>query len=60
MDFQSLPRGCYLEFEKKAKEYILENLRQTNNDKKTLIANIRTFEGDTGRELTLIQLPRRI
>lgn len=51
--FSSLPRGCYLEFEKKAKEFILENLRQTNNDKKTLIANIRTFEGDTGRELTL-------
>ena len=51
--FSSLPRGCYLEFEKVAKEYILENLKQTNNDKRTLTANIRTFEGDTGRELTL-------
>lgn len=51
--FSSLPRGCYLEFEKKAKEFILENLKQTYNDKRTLTANIRTFEGDTGRELTL-------
>ncbi|MBQ6439953.1 MAG: DUF3427 domain-containing protein [Mogibacterium sp.] len=49
----SLPRGCYIEFEKKAKEYILENLKQTNNDKNTLIANIRTFEEDTGKTLTL-------
>lgn len=51
--FSSLPRGCYLELEKKAKEFILESLRQTNNDKKTLTANIRTFEVDTGKELTL-------
>ena len=49
----NLPRGCYIEFEKKAKEYILENLKQTNNDKNTLIANIRTFEADTGKALTL-------
>lgn len=49
----NLPRGCYIEFEKKAKEYILENLKQTNNDKNTLIANIRTFVEDTGKTLTL-------
>ena len=51
--FSNLPRGCFIEFEKKAKEYILENLKQTNNDLRTLKSNVRTFEGDTGRELTL-------
>ena len=51
--FSSLPRGCYIEFEKKAREYILENLRQTKNDKATLTNNIRTFEEDTGKALTL-------
>ena len=51
--FSNLPRGCYIEFERVAKEYILENLKQTNNDKKTLTANIRTFEEDTGKMLTL-------
>lgn len=51
--FSSLPRGCYIEFEKKAKEFILENLRQIQNDKKTLTENIRTFEEDTGKKLTL-------
>ena len=51
--FSNLPRGCYIEFENVAKEYILENLKQTKNDKNTLTANIRTFEGDTGKKLTL-------
>ena len=46
--FSNLPRGCFIEFEKKAKEYILENLKQTNNDLRTLKSNVRTFEGDTG------------
>lgn len=51
--FSNLPRGCYIELEKKAKEFILENLKQTNNDTKALRENIRTFEGDTGKELNL-------
>lgn len=51
--FSNLPRGCYFEFEKKAKEFILENLKQTNNDIRTLRENVRTFEGDTGKELSL-------
>ena len=36
-----------------AKEYILENLRQTVNTKNVLIENVRTFEEDTGLELDL-------
>ena len=51
--FSNLPRGCFIEFEKKAKEYILENLKQTNNHLDTLKSNVRTFEGDTGKELNL-------
>jgi len=51
--FADLPRGCYIEFEKYAREYILENLKQTDHTKKLLIENVRTFEGDTGLPLTL-------
>jgi len=51
--FSNLPHGCYIEFEKKAKEYILENLNQSDNSKAVLTENIRTFEGDTGKKLTL-------
>ena len=51
--FSNLPRGCYIELEKYAKEYILENLKQSDNNKKTLIEQVRTFEADTELELNL-------
>ena len=51
--FSNLPRGCYIEFERKAKEFILENLKQSSNNKDVLIEKVRTFENDTGLPLTL-------
>lgn len=51
--FSNLPRGCYIELERYAKEYILENLKQTDNNKKALIEMVRTFEEDTGLPLNL-------
>lgn len=51
--FSSLPRGCYIELEKYAKDYILDNLNQTDINKRVLTDLIRTFEADTGRNLNL-------
>ncbi len=51
--FSHLPRGCYIQLEEKAKEYILENLDQMRNQKNVLIEHVRTFEEDTGLPLTL-------
>lgn len=51
--FSGLPRGCYIELEKYAKEYILENLSQTVNSKAVLTERVRTFTEDTGLELNL-------
>lgn len=51
--FSNLLRGCYIELERYAKEYILENLKQTDNNKKALIELARTFEEDTGLPLNL-------
>lgn len=51
--FSHLPRGCYIELEKYAREYILENLRQTEHHKKALTEMVRTFEADTGLPLNL-------
>lgn len=51
--FSNLPRGCYIELERYAKEYILENLKQTDNNKKALIELACTFEEDTGLPLNL-------
>ena len=51
--FSNLPRGCYIELEKYAKEYILENLKQAANTKNVLVEKVRTFEEDTGLQLNL-------
>ena len=51
--FSNLPRGCYIELGKYAKEYIIDNLKQTDNTKNILIDHVRTFEEDTGLPLNL-------
>ncbi|MCR5784055.1 MAG: DUF3427 domain-containing protein [Eubacterium sp.] len=51
--FSSLPRGCFIQLEKLAKEYVLSNLKQTIVDKRTLIEQVKYFEKDTSLPLTL-------
>ena len=50
--FVSAPKGCYVQLEKKAQEYILSNIRSSYSGKKGLISRIESFEEDTGKELT--------
>ncbi len=51
--FVSVPKGCYIQLEKKAAKYILDNIRASYGNSAGLIARIATFEEDTGLELTL-------
>jgi len=51
-DFPYLPKGCFIKLEKKAKEYVLENIRASLNGRSALIEKIRNFEEDAGKELT--------
>ena len=51
--FASLPRGCFIELEKLAKEYVLSNLKQATVDKRTLIDQVKYFEADTSLPLQL-------
>ena len=51
--FVSLPKGCYVQLEKKAAKYILDNIRASYGNSAGLIARIASFEEDTGRPLTL-------
>ena len=51
--FLTLPKGCYVQLEKQAKEYILRNIKSASNTKNNLISKLKTFQGDTGLELTL-------
>lgn len=51
--FISLPKGCYVQLEKKAAKYILENIRASYGNSAGLVSRIATFEDDTGLKLSL-------
>ena len=51
--FVSAPKGCYIQLEKKAAKYILDNIRASCGNSSGLISRIDTFEEDSGLPLTL-------
>ena len=51
--FVSLPKGCYVQLEKKAAHYILDNIRASYGNSAGLVMRIASFEEDTGKKLTL-------
>ncbi|QSO54143.1 DUF3427 domain-containing protein [Alicyclobacillus curvatus] len=51
--FLNMPRGCFIQLEKQAKEYVLDNIRQAVGNRRGLVNRIQTFTEETGRDLTL-------
>ena len=51
--FVSAPKGCYIQLEKKASRYILDNIRASYGNTAGLVTRIASFEEDTGRTLSL-------
>lgn len=51
--FVSVPKGCYIQLEKKAAKYILENIRASYGNTAGLVARAASFAEDSGLELTL-------
>jgi len=51
--FISLPKGCFIQLEKVAKQNILENIKNSIGYRTNLISRIATFEEDSGKKLTL-------
>ena len=51
--FLTLPKGCYIQLEKQAKEYILKNIKSSSNNEKNLIDKIKDFKENTDLELNL-------
>lgn len=51
--FVSLPKGCYIQLERKAKQIIYENIRSALGIRSGLVSRIGTFEDDSGLPLTL-------
>ena len=51
--FSAAPKGCYIQLEKVASKYILDNIQASYGKSAGLIARVSSFTEDTGRELTL-------
>ena len=51
--FISLPKGCYVQLEKKAARIILDNIRASYGNSAGIVTRIASFEEDTGMKLTL-------
>jgi len=52
-EFPNLPKGCFMQLERKAKEYILENLKQTYSNKNNFKKMLRNYANNTDEPLTL-------
>ena len=51
--FVALPKGCYIQLEKKVSSIILNNIRKSFGDRMGLISRIQTFTQDSGLDLTI-------
>lgn len=51
--FSGLPQGCFIKLEQLAKEYILENLKNTVLNKKLLTKYVRSYESSADEEISL-------
>ena len=51
--FVSAPKGCYIQLEKKAARYILDNIRASYGNTAGLVSRIGSFAEDSGLELML-------
>ena len=51
--FVSVPKGCYIQLEKKATKYILDNIRASYGNTAGLVARVASFTEDSGLELSL-------
>lgn len=51
--FVSVPKGCYINLERKAKDYILENIKNSFGTRNGLISRITTFGEDAELPLTI-------
>ena len=51
--FLSVPKGCYIQLEKKAQKIILDNIRASYGARRGLVSKIASFTEDTGMVCTL-------
>ena len=51
--FVSVPKGCFIQLERQAREYVLNNIRSGFGTQSGLVSRLKNFEEDSGQPLTL-------
>ena len=51
--FPSLPKGCFIQLERVAKEYVLNNIKNSLNSQTNIISRIKSFQDDTDLPVSL-------
>ena len=51
--FPNLPKGCFIQLEKMAQRYILDNIKSSLSNRLNIVRKIKTFIEDAGKPLTL-------
>ena len=51
--FTSAPKGCFIQLERKAKEYVIENIKKSVDNLRGLVGRISSFENEAKIELNL-------
>lgn len=51
--FMSVPKGCFIQLERQAREYVLNNIRSGFGTQSGLVSRLKSFEEDSGQPLTL-------
>ncbi len=57
-EFPTLPKGCFIQLERKTKEYILNNIKETYADRRNLKRMLRNFSYETNIKLSLANFLR--
>ncbi|MGL5979148.1 MAG: DUF3427 domain-containing protein, partial [Erysipelotrichaceae bacterium] len=52
-EFTHLPKGCFVQLERKAQKHILDNIKANISSKGGLVSRIATFEEDSGLALSI-------
>ncbi len=52
--FVSVPKGCYIKLEKKAAQYVLDNIRSSYGNSAGLVSRIESFSEDSNLPLNLV------
>ena len=56
--FVNVPKGCFIQLEKRAAEIVLENIRKSLSARAGLVSRIASFQEDSGQALTLANFLR--